>query len=161
MQRRLLIIALIVGAICLGACSRKSPSDEIFGTWKVCGVLPQEKAYQNNLDEKKIISGDAYRETFGENVPDSSINITEDGVKEYLDLNGKGSEVTGWEKDEQSGQWTMTLEITRLAGEEKPLENPLVMTFTYTLRDGYLLEESHLDSEDEAESIVNVYKRAG
>ena len=50
---------------------------------------------QNGLDEKEIISGDAYRETFGENVPDSSINITEDGVKEYLDLNGKGSEVTG------------------------------------------------------------------
>lgn len=134
--------------------------DDIYGTWQYYGQIPCDSDYQENLNEEDIITGDEFKDEFGRDVPNQTITITENGIKEYLDLNGKGSEVTGWEKDEQTdNQWVMTTEITQFLGED-PLDEPITEECVCTLRDGYLFVECHYDSDEyDDNQYANVYTK--
>ena len=103
MKKLILVIAVVMGLLFYTACSQsKDNSNDIYGTWQYYGVIPCDSDYQTNLNEKNIITGDKYKDEFGQSGPDQTITVTENGIKEYLDLNGKGTEVTGWEKYEQT-----------------------------------------------------------
>lgn len=110
-----------------------------------------------------LVGGEEYQTTFGAPVPDNTITLTKKGVKEYLDLNGKGSEVSGWERINDN-QYRLTVTIHELLGE-KPLDDPIEQQIFYTLADGFLYEEfspvelGALGSDNENYNI-NVYTRA-
>ena len=161
----IVLVPLLIGFIALsqsnsGWMDEDAGNESIYGTWQYYGVIPYDSDYQANLDEKDIITGNRYKDEFGQNVPDQTITITENGIKEYLDMNGKGSEVTGWGKDEQTdNQWFMTIKITQFAGE-KPLNEPVTEKYMLTLRDKYLIMECYNDSDEYDDSeYANVYTK--
>ncbi|GEM_PF-2609375 len=160
MKRIMIIMTAVLLTLCFTACSQSgADNDDIYGTWQYYGMIPYDSNYQGNLNEEDIITGEEFEDTFGAEVPDQTITITEDGVKEYQDI--KGTRVISWEKDEQAnGQWFMTAEITEINGEE-PLDTPLQEKSMFTLRDGYLFVESHVDSDEYDDSdYAVVYVRA-
>ena len=106
MKQKLLIalcVVTLVSTLTLStACSNRS-EDPMLGTWQFYGVMESGNLSDYEaVKEKVIITGEDFQTTFGAEVPDNTITLTDKGVKEYLDLDGKGSQVTGfW----HSGQW--------------------------------------------------------
>ena len=166
MKQKLLIalcVVTLVSTLTLStACSNRS-EDPMLGTWQFYGVMESGNLSDYEaVKEKDIITGEDFQTTFGAEVPDNTITLTDKGVKEYLDLDGKGSQVTGWERLNDH-QYRMTVTITQLVGEQ-PLKEPIEQQIYYTLAKGYLFQEyspvdaESLDSEYENYNI-NVYTR--
>ena len=160
MKKIMIIMTAILLTLCFTACSQSgADNDDICGTWQFYGMIPYDSNYQANLNKEDIITGEEFSDAFGAEVPDQTITITEDGVKEYQDI--KGTRVISWEKDEQANdQWFMTAEITEINGGEQ-LDTPINEKSMFTLRDGYLFVQRHYDSEEYDDSeYASVYVRA-
>ena len=158
-----LSVAALISILAFSTACSDRTEDPILGTWQYYGVMESGNLSDyEDVKEKDIITGEDYRTAFGSEVPDNTITLTEKGVKEYIDLDGKGSRVTGWEKLNDH-QYRMTVTITQLAGEH-PLDEPIEQQIYYTTSKGYLFEEysptsiEKLDGYDEGNNI-NVYVR--
>ena len=166
MRYQALAAVLILSFILMftSACKSSTADESIFGTWQMYGAIEStDLSDYENISKGDIITGEEYQTTFGAPVPDNTITLTKKGVKEYLDLNGKGSEVSGWERTNDN-QYRLTVTIHELLGE-KPLDDPIEQQIFYTLADGFLYEEfspvelGALGSDNENYNI-NVYTRA-
>jgi len=165
MRKTLIVITLIAFAtvfLLSTACSNRS-EDPMLGTWQFYGVMESGNLSDYEaVKEKDIITGEDFQTTFGAEVPDNTITLTDKGVKEYLDLDGKGSQVTGWERLNDH-QYRMTVTITQLAGGQ-PLDEPVEQQIFYTTANDYLFEEySPVNIEDlgsyDEDYNINVYTR--
>ena len=103
-----------------------------------------------------------FQENYGTDVPDSTITITKDGVKEIIDTEDNGFKIKSWKKHNDH-KWVLTMEVTELAGE-KPLDKPIKINWIFTLKDSYLLiEEKENNLGEYGSGIVsentNVYTK--
>lgn len=156
------ILALVLIPVLIGIIAAvqqgDNAEDEIYGEWQYYGEIPYTSDYRDSLNEADIITGQQFETEFGAEVPDNTITITEDGIKELQDI--KGSRITSFEKSQESrDEWWMSVEITQLAGEA-PLETPLREEYTLTLRGQYLFVHSQIDSDEyDFNEYADVYVR--
>ena len=162
MKREGKIIALVIAVVMLAcmtaACGDAADKgDSMFGTWKLYGVVEAGTDIEK-VSEEDIITGKEYRSNFGVEVPNETITLTADGIKEMNDV--PGTEVESWEKT-NNHQYKLKIKLIELSGGEAPKE-PMEQEMTFTLHEGLLFVETKdipEDVDDDATTNINVYKR--